>query len=251
MDDLEFGGGVGRIVRADLRTEAVLQGGDDAPSVGVVLGVGRGHQHDVEGQADGETTDLHVALLEDVEKTDLDPLGQVGQLVHGEDAAIGAGDQSEVQGHLVGQVATLGHLDGVDLSDEVGDGGVRRGQLLREAGVAVDPVDPGGVAFAVHHLARRQRHRTVGVVADLGPGDLGQPFVEQRREGPDDAGLGLATLAQEDDVMAGEQCILELREHGVLETEHPLDQRLSRRDPGGGVAPELLMDGKRLPAGRS
>jgi hypothetical protein len=78
-------------VGADLGAEAVLQRGDDPAPVGVVLRVGRGHQHDVERQADREAPDLDVALLEHVEQADLDPLGQVGQLVDGEDAPVGPG----------------------------------------------------------------------------------------------------------------------------------------------------------------
>ena len=56
------------------------------------------------------------------------------------------GHEAVVQRELVGEVAALGHLDGVDLADEVGDRGVGRGQLLAEAVVAVHPVDRGVVA---------------------------------------------------------------------------------------------------------
>jgi hypothetical protein len=58
-----------------------------------------------------------------------------------------------VQGQLVGQVAALGHLDRVDLADQVGDGGVGGGQLLAEALVAVHPVDGGVVALLGHQVA--------------------------------------------------------------------------------------------------
>ena len=77
---------VERVVRADLGAEAVLQRRDDAAAVRVVLGVGRRDQHHVERQADLVAADLDVALLEHVEQADLDALGEVGQLVDGEDA---------------------------------------------------------------------------------------------------------------------------------------------------------------------
>ena len=48
--------------------------------------------------------------------------------------------------------------------------------------------------------------------------------------------------------MAGQQGVLELGKDGVVETEHPLHQRLARGDAGGGVAPELLVDGKSTPS---
>ena len=49
-----------------------------------------------------EAADLQVALLEDVEEADLDARREVGQLVDGEDAAVGARDDAEVDDLLVG-----------------------------------------------------------------------------------------------------------------------------------------------------
>jgi len=85
--------------------------------------------------------DLHVALFEHVEQPDLDALGQVGKLVDGEDAAVDPRDQAVVQGQLVGEIAPFGHLDRVDLADQIGDRGVGRGQLLAVALGAVEPLD--------------------------------------------------------------------------------------------------------------
>ena len=140
MMSISWSSGV-RVVGADLGACAVLQRGDDAPAVGVVLGVGGGDQVDIERQAHLVAADLHVALFEDVEQADLDALGEVGQLVDAEDAAVGARDQAVVDGQLVGQVAALGDLDRVDLADQVGDGDVGRGELFAVARVAADPVD--------------------------------------------------------------------------------------------------------------
>ena len=133
-------------MRADLAAEAVFQRRDDAAAVGVVLGVRRGDEHEIERQADLVATHLHVALLEHVEQADLDALGEVGQLVDREDAAVRAGHEAVVERQLVGEVAALGHLDRVDLADEVGDRRVGSGELLAEAIVAVHPVDRRVVA---------------------------------------------------------------------------------------------------------
>ena len=165
--DVDLDVDVERVVGADLGAEAVLQRRDDAAAVGVVLGVGRGEQHEVERQADLVAPDLDVALLEHVEQAHLDALGQVGQLVDGEDAPVGAGHQAVVQRELVGQVAALGHLDRVDLADQVGDGRVGGGQLLAEAVVAVHPLDRRVVALLGDQVAGVPRHRVVRVVVDL------------------------------------------------------------------------------------
>ena len=50
-----------------------------------------------------------------------------------------------------------------------------------------------------------------GIVVDLAAGDDRHPLVEQVDERADHAGLRLATLAEEDDVVRGEQRVLELR----------------------------------------
>ena len=90
-----------RVVRPDLRPEAVLERRDDPAAARVVLGVRAGDDEQVERQAQRVAADLDVALLEDVEQADLDPLGEVGQLVDREDAAVGARDQAVVDRQLV------------------------------------------------------------------------------------------------------------------------------------------------------
>ncbi len=139
-----------RVVGPDLRPEAVLERRDDPATRGVVLGIGRGDHVQVERQADDEAADLDVALLEDVEQADLDPFGQVRQLVDRDDAAVGARDQAVVEGQLVRQVATLGDLDRVDLADQVGDRDIGRRELLARN---------GGRAAASRSRSRRRRAR--------------------------------------------------------------------------------------------
>ena len=140
---------------ADLRAEAVLQRRDDPAAVRVVLRVGRREEDQVEREADLVAAHLDVALLEHVEQADLDALGEVGQLVDGEDAAVGARDEAVVERELVGQVAALGHLDRVDLADQVGDRRVGRGELLAVATATVDPLDRGVLAVLGDQLPRR------------------------------------------------------------------------------------------------
>ena len=166
------------------------------------------------------------------EQTDLDALGQVGQLVDGEDAPVDPRDQPVVQGQLVGEVAALGDLDRVDLADQVGDGGVGGGQLLAVAVGAVDPVDRGLVALLGHPDPGEARRGVVGVVVDLGAGDDGQPLVEQLDQGADEPGLGLAPLPEQDHVVPGQEGVLQLGDHRVLEAQHARDEGLAGGDAG-------------------
>jgi hypothetical protein len=80
-------------VGADLGAVAVLERGDDPAAVGVVLGVGRGDDEDVERQADLVAADLTSRSSMMLRQADLDPLGEVRQLVEAEDAAVGPRDQ--------------------------------------------------------------------------------------------------------------------------------------------------------------
>ena len=154
------------------------------------------NEQDVEREANLVAADLHVPFFEHVEQADLDPLGQVGQLVYGEHATIGRGHQAVVQCELVGKVATFGHLDRIDLTDQVSDRGVGCRQLLAEAMIAMDPVDRGFVALLRDQPLALSRDRVVGVVVDLGAGDDRHPLVEQLGQGPDHPGLGLAPFSQ-------------------------------------------------------
>jgi hypothetical protein len=105
----------------------------------------------VERQAHGVTLNLHVAFLHDVEQTHLDLAGQVGQFVDGEDAAVGARQQSVMHGQFVGDVLPAARrLDRVDIADHVGDGHVRRGQLFHVTVVAAQPGDFGVVTLHFH-----------------------------------------------------------------------------------------------------
>ena len=135
------------VVGADLAADAVFERGDDLAAGGVVLGVGGEDDGYVERQADGVALNLHVAFLHDVEEGDLDFSGEVGELVDGEDAAVGAGKQAVVHGEFGAEVlVAAGGFDGVDVADEVGYGDVGGGEFFYVAVVGSEPGDGGFVA---------------------------------------------------------------------------------------------------------
>ena len=132
-----------------------------------------------------------------------------------------ARDQAEVDGLGVAERAALGDLHRVDVADQVGDAGVRGGQLLGVPLVAVPPRDRQVVAELGGAALRGVGDRLVGVLAELGAGDHRRPLVEQADQGAQQPGLALAALAEQHDVVAGDQRPLELRDHGVLEAVQP------------------------------
>ena len=184
------------------------------PRLGVVLGVRARDDEHVQGQPQHVAADLDVPLLHHVEQGDLDALGEVGQLVERDDAAVAAGDEAEVDRLRVAEHAALGDLHRVDVADEVRDARVRRGELLDVALLAVPPDDRQVVAELVRPADARGRDRLVGVLADLGAVDHRRPLVEQADERAQHPGLALPAFAEQHDVVAGEQRALELRDHG-------------------------------------
>ena len=151
LHDLDAQLPLARIVRVDHRADAVLELRDHLAAAVVGGRVGREEDQHVDVEPDRIAADLHVALFEDVEQADLHQFVQLGQFVHGEDAAVHPRNQAEVQGLLGRHARAAGQLGGVDLADDVGE--LRaRGQPL---GVALLARPPGDGHFAVGHLGQQ------------------------------------------------------------------------------------------------
>ena len=153
-----------------------------------------------------------------------------------------------MEGELVGQVAALGDLDRIDLADQVRDRDVGRRELLRVAPVAGDPVDRRGVAVALHDGPRRRADRCVRIVVELAAVDGRQPRIEETDEQPCHPGLGLAALAEEDQVVPGEDRVLDRRHDRVLVADDAGEHLRPRGQAGEEVGPQLVLDGPRAPA---
>src|SRR5204863_9967281 len=136
-----------RIVRVDDAADAVLELGDDLAAAVVGGGVGGEEDEDVDVETDRVAADLDVALFEDVEEADLDQLVQLRQFVDGENAAVHAGDEAEMEGFFGGHAHAAHELGGVDLADDVGEF-CAGGEALGVAVFAAPPAD-GAVVFVV------------------------------------------------------------------------------------------------------
>src|SRR5262249_6892507 len=80
-----------RVMSLNLRADAVFEWRDNFAAGRVVFGIGRKDQQYIERQPDRITFNLHIPFLHNVEQSDLNLSGQVGQFVDGENAAVGAG----------------------------------------------------------------------------------------------------------------------------------------------------------------
>jgi hypothetical protein len=147
-----------------------------------------------------------------------------------------------VDGQLVGEIAPLRHLDGIHLADEVGDGDVGGGQLLAVAPVARDPGHRRRVALLGEERASGGGDGREGIVVGLAAVQRGHLRVEEAHQEPRHPRLGLAALAEEDDVLAGEDGVLDLREHAVLVADDAGEQRLAVAQARDQVVAQLLLD---------
>ncbi len=251
LHDLHLFADAQRVVRAHLRTETVLQRRDDAPARRVVLGVRACDHEQVKRKSHAVSADLHVLLFHDVEQPDLDALGEVGQFVDAEDSAVGPRQESVVDRQLVREIATLGHLDGVDLADQIRDRDVWSRQLLAVAPVALDPFDGNAVAITRDQVETAAADRGKRMVVDLTARDGRDMRVEKADQRAHDPALCLPALTEEDDVVARDDCVGELRQDGVVVADDTFEQRLSRAKSGQQVAAHLLLDGLALMAARA
>ena len=133
---------------------------------------------------------------------------------------------------LVGEVAALGDLDRVDLADQVGDRDVRRRELL-----AVARDRAAASRSASRRPARRRARGAHGEIGANGSSLISPPATTgiasssrliSERAMPR---LRLAALAQEDDVLAGEDGVLDLREDRVVVADDAVEDGLLGGEP--------------------
>ena len=74
-------------------------------------------------------------------------------------------------------------------------------------------------------------------------------MVEQADEQPRDPRLGLASLTEEDEVVAGEDRILDGGDHRILVSDDAREDLTARREPRQEVGAKLFLDRARAPAG--
>jgi len=244
-----------RVVRDDRAADPVLELRDHLARAVVRARIRTEEDEDVEVEAHRVAADLDVALLEDVEEPDLHELVEVGELVHREDAAVLPRDEAEVERLLGRHRGTRHEARGVDLADHIGELGAGREAL----GVAIGPVPPrdadllgrgGGEEFTT-----RARDRALGVLVDGAGGDIEvrDPRVEEPRQEPHEAALALALFAEEEHVMAGEDCVDHFGEHRVVVAEDAGEELAGRGARRGEcrdeVCAEFVLHGARAPAG--
>ena len=162
------------VMGADFASHAVFERSDDLSAGGIVFGIRGENEQDIERQTNGVALNLDVAFLHDIEKPHLNLSGQIRQLVDRKNAAVRARQQPVVHGQLVRKIASSPRgLDGINVSDNVGDGHIGRGQFLHETVFPLEPGDWGAVALLGNHFAAEAADGVQRVVMNFAAGDIG------------------------------------------------------------------------------
>jgi hypothetical protein len=80
---------------------------------------------------------------------------------------------------------------------------------------------------------------------DLAAGDLRTPLVQQAGQGAHQAGLSLAALAEQHQVVAGQERCLELGKDCVVEADDTGEGGFAGPEAGDEIGADLLFDGPR------
>jgi hypothetical protein len=133
-------------------------------------------------------------------------------------------------------------LIGSDVADQVAHRRIGGGELLAVPLAAVLPGDRREVAVLLGQRDAARTYRGVWMIVDLAAADDRSPLVEQAGERADEPRLALAALAEQHQIVPGEQGTLDLGCHGLVEADDAGQRRLARREAGDQVAADLGLD---------
>ena len=207
----------GRVMGTNFRADAIFERRDDFAACGVVFGICGEHEQDIERQAQRVALNLNVALLHDVEQTYLDFSGEIRKFIDREDAAIRAGKQSVVNGQLVRKIApTASGTNRIDIADNVGHGYVRSRKLFDVAAFTGHPRDWSVIALSRDFVAAETADGSQWIVINFTTHHYRNFRVEQIDQPAQNAAFGLAAKAQQNEIVAREQRIDDLRDDRVF-----------------------------------
>ena len=232
-------------MRLDQRADAVLELRDHLAAAVVRRRVGGEEDQHVDVELDRVAADLHVALFEDVEQADLHQLVQLRDLVHGEDAAVHARDQAEVQRLLGRHADAAGQLGRVDLADDVGELGARAPAVRRSAARAAtrrSGTSSSGSSATSRLPAAGDRPIRILVDRQRRVVDVGNLVVEEADQRAHQPALGLALFAEEEQVVAGDQGEVDLGDDRVVVADDAGEQLVAALQHAQKVVANLLLD---------
>src|SRR5215472_2976091 len=87
--------------------------------------------------------------------------------------------------------------------------------------VAANPGDRGSVGLLSQQPAASPANRIIGIVVDFAPGDRGNILIKQTGQRADNPRFGLATLAQQNHMMASQDSVFDFGQNRLIVTDDP------------------------------
>jgi hypothetical protein len=149
--------------------------------------------------------------------------------------------------------AELRRLDRIDVADNVRHRYIGGGELLDVTLLTGEPADGGSVAALGHDRPSLGRHRREGVVVQLALAQHRDLGIEQLDQLAEDTGFGLAAEAEQDEVVAAEKRVDDLRGDALVVADDAGEDGLPRLEAFDQVGAQLVLDpaaGTLRPLGR-
>ena len=122
-------------------------------------------------------------------------------------------------------MASARRFDGIDVADQVGDGHVGRGQLFDVAMFRSEPCNRRRIFFFGNQFVAAAANGRVWIVMDFASGNVRHLGIEQRGQGAQNAALGLSPQAEQDEIMARENRVHDLRHDGIVIADNARENR--------------------------
>src|SRR5438094_1472848 len=231
-----------RIVRANFRTNAVFQRRNDLPTRGVVLRIGAEYKGNVKRQAHRISLNLHITFLHDVEQTHLNFAGEIGQLIDGKNASIGARQQPVVHRQFAAEFMPAAcSFNGIDIADQIRNRDIGSRQLFYVAILGSEISDGRAVAVLGDFLMAAAADGGIRVVMDLAGGDVRHLRGKQRCKGAKDPAFCLSTQAQQTEIVARENSVDDLRYDSVFIPHNSRKKRATLAQFADKIVAELIL----------
>ena len=137
----------------------------------------------------------------------------------------------------------FGGLDGIQISDDVGNGDVGSGELFHVALLAREVGEGQVVSLFGNPPLAGAANGKERIVVDFAARDTGHLRVQKFSESSQDAALGLPAQPQENEIVLGQESIDDSRHHRILVADDAREEFLATGEFSNQIVAQLILDG--------
>ena len=133
-------------------------------------------------------------------------------------------------------------LDGIEIADNVGDGDVRRRQLLDVTLIGIEPRDRCIVSGFVEKTFSVLGDRSERIVVDFTAGDDRQRWIEKSGERAQYSRFCLAAKSEQNEIVPAQKRVDDLRHHRLFVADHPIENGFTGSEASEEIRTKLVFD---------